>query len=298
MTELLLSTTTFFSGLPMRYLITGGTGQLAVELQRLWGTSAVAVDRRQLDLATPEAWEPVLERYAPDVVINAGAYTQVDRAEAEPETCFRVNAEGVRQLALACEQRGAKLVQISSDYVFAGTSRRRPLTESEPVSPLGVYASSKYGGELAAALCREHLIVRTCGLYGHAPGANNFVATMLRLGSTRRQLRVVNDQTCTPTSTKHLARALQHLIDSDQRGLFHVTNRGDTTWHAFAVEIFRQAQLEVEVLPITTEEYGAAAPRPAYSVLDTTKYHATSGPEMPSWQAALAEYLSEYAATG
>jgi dTDP-4-dehydrorhamnose reductase len=187
------------------------------------------------------------------------------------------------------------LVQISTDYVFGGdAARRTPYRESDEPSPLGVYGWSKLEGERRAAGWAKHVIVRTCGLYGPAAprSGGNFVATMLRLGRQRGRLRVVADQCCTPTYVPHLAGAIRFLLGVGAPGLYHVVNAGATTWHDFAAEIFRQAGLAVSLEPITAAQYGAPAPRPAYSVLDTGKYHALPGaPPMPAWQKALAEYL-------
>jgi dTDP-4-dehydrorhamnose reductase len=202
----------------------------------------------------------------------------------------------------------------------ASCSAPRPRRETDPPSPQGVYARTKREGEQAAARHPKHLIVRTCGLYARPsdPRATNFVRTMLRLGATRPELRIVDDQHCTPTYVPHLARAIMFLAGmttgSDQGdspifadtkigtvpgrpapwGIYHVTNSGQTTWYDFAVEIFRQAGMQVAVRPITTAEYGAPAARPRYSVLDTTKYHELSGPPMPDWKAALGEYLAAW----
>jgi dTDP-4-dehydrorhamnose reductase len=193
----------------------------------------------------------------------------------------------------ACRQLQCPLVQISTDYVFAGNRPPgRPWRESDEPHPQGIYALSKLHGEQQAAQWEKHFVVRTCGLYGRSPHNNNFVETMLRLGRERNHLRVVDDQHCTPTYVAHLAAAVLFLLQTENYGIYHIVNSGATTWHEFAGEIFRQARMAVELQPITTAEYGAAAPRPAYSVLDTGKYRGLGGPEMPPWREALAEYLA------
>lgn len=232
----------------------------------------------------------------PSAVINTAAYTQVDRAEDELQRCRAINAEAVACLADICQDLSVPLVQISTDYVFGrDTSRTTPYRETDPPGPLGVYALSKFEGEQKAAAWQHHIIVRSCGLYGR-PGLNtaasNFVDTMLRLGRQGKPLRVVADQSCTPTYVPHLATAVLFLLDGGHFGTYHVVNRGATTWHEFACEIFRLSGLTVPVERITTVEYGAKSPRPLYSVLDTNKYHALGGPVMPAWQEAVAEYLS------
>ena len=233
-------------------------------------------------------------------MINCAAYTQVDKAESEPDRCRAVNAGAVANLVRACERLDCPLVQISTDYVFgAKPPQPRPWREDDPPSPQGVYARTKIEGEQIAAGYPRHLIVRTCGLYARRCNqrAANFVKTMLRLGGTRPELSVVNDQYCTPTYVPHLARAILFLLGAKGSpapwGTYHVTNTGQTTWHEMAVDIFRLAGMKVVVRPITTAQYRAAAARPSYSVLDTSAYHRLGGPAMPDWKAALAEYFAE-----
>lgn len=277
----------------MKTLILGAEGQLGSALARLYGTAAKGFSRNDLDLLDHKAIARRIAEEAPTVIINTAAYTAVDRAETDRDMCFAINARAVEALASAANQCGALLVQISTDYVFAGNTERVPFREQIEPRPLGVYASSKLQGERAAANANRHLIVRTCGLYGKRakPTQTNFVDTMLRLGKERPRLRVVNDQRCTPSYVEHVARAVKFLADRGETGLLHVTNQGATTWHELAVEIFKLAKMNVEVEPITTAEYGAAAPRPAYSVLDISRYQSLGGPELPHWKNALGEYL-------
>jgi dTDP-4-dehydrorhamnose reductase len=276
-------------------LVTGSGGQLGSELCRQLGREATGVDLPELDLTDRESVLRMLAEIRPGAVINAAAYTLVDRAEDEAERCRAVNVEGVTTLAEACRRLECPLVQISSDYVFGGDLRRRtPYRETDEPSPRGVYARSKLDSEREAARCPDHLIVRTCGLYGHVGprSAGNFVETMLRLGSEGRSLRVVDDQRCTPSFAVHVARAVVFLLRSGTRGTFHVVAGGETTWFDFAREVFRLAGLEVDVSPTTTAEYGLRAARPTYSVLDTAKYLGLPGrPPLPHWREALAEYL-------
>jgi len=280
----------------MKIVITGVQGQLGSELGRQLGQRAVGLDLPKFDLTDRDAVLKRLAEIRPQAVINAAAYTQVDKAETEIDRCRAVNADGVAHLVEACREQDSTLVQISTDYVF-GSQRGRstPYRETDPPEPQGVYARTKLEGERHAARCPRHIIVRTCGLYGR-PGphsASNFVQTMLRLGNRRKLLRVVNDQHCTPSYVPQVARAIRFLLQCPAEGIYHVVNSGETTWWAMAVEIFRRAGLAVELEPISTAEYAAAAPRPTYSVLDTAKYHALAGrPAMPSWQQALSEYLS------
>lgn len=289
----------------MSIIVTGAYGQLGGELCRQLGDRAVGLDIDSLDLTDGDAVHKRMLELRPGAIINCAAYTQVDRAEEEPELCRAVNAEAVGHLARACGELDCPLVQISTDYVFgASPDSARPWREDDPTAPRGVYAETKLEGERLAAQHPKHFVVRTCGLYARAGDekAKNFVRTMLRLGETRSELRVVDDQRCTPTYVPHLARALLFLLgDSGPPapwGTYHVTNTGETTWREFAIEIFRQAGLQVSVSPITTAEYGAAASRPPYSVLDANKYHRLGGPAMPDWKAAIAEYFSDAASGG
>jgi dTDP-4-dehydrorhamnose reductase len=280
----------------MTILVTGSQGQLGGELCRQLGPEAVGLDLPEFDLVDRDRVHAALAAIRPRAVINTAAYTLVDKAQEEVERCRAINVEGVAHLVEACRRCDCTLVQIGSDYVFGGDpGRRQPYREADAPSPQGVYARTKLEGEQIAARCQKHLIVRTCGLYGRlgprSPG--NFVETMLRLGAAGKPLRVVDDQHCAPSYVPHVARAIGFLLRVGATGLYHAVNAGATTWCGFAAEIFRQAGLDVPMTAITTAEYGAPAPRPAYSVLDTAKYHAVAGrPAMPPWQDALAEYLA------
>jgi dTDP-4-dehydrorhamnose reductase len=277
--------------------VTGVGGQLGSELARQLGHDCLPLDRRACDLTDPLAVGRALNHMRPRAVINAAAYTKVDLAEKEVDLCRLVNATAVGRLAEVCGQLDCPLLQVSTDYVFDGyPPRNTPLTENDPPQAKGIYASTKLAGELAARSNPRHFVVRTCGLYGRlAPDAKsgNFVETMLRLGRERGHVRVVDDQHCTPSYVPHVARAIRFLIGTEAYGTYHVVNAGATTWHDFAAEIFRLAGMQVRLERITTAEFGAAAPRPAYSVLDTAKYHSLGGPKMPNWREALREYLCE-----
>jgi dTDP-4-dehydrorhamnose reductase len=276
----------------MRIVITGAKGQLGRELCRQLGEAAVGLDLPEFDLTNARQVAEELPRLCPTALVNCAAYTLVDKAEQEPEICQAVNAHGVHSLTAAARRANCPLVQISTDYVFGGDPlRSRPYAEDDPPAPQGVYARSKLEGERCAAAWDRHFIVRSSGLYGPAPRGNNFVDTMLRLSAERPELRVVDDQCCTPTYVVHLSRAVRCLLETSAYGTYHIVNGGWTTWYRFAQEIFRFLGREVTLRPITTQEYGAPAPRPAYSVLDTTKYHSLQGPIMPEWTDALHEYL-------
>ena len=283
----------------MRVIVTGAYGQLGGALCRQLGPAAIGLDVDTFDLANGPAIGETIGRLAPGLVINCAAYTQVDKAESEPEICRAINAAAVEQLAAACRQLDCPLVEISTDYVFGSQPGRIiPYQESDRPAPQGIYARTKLEGERAAARWEKHLIVRTCGLYAQPADerARNFVRAMLHVGRQPGRVRVVADQRCTPTYVPHVARAILFLagVTAPQPapwGTYHVTNRGETTWYEFAADIFRLAGLDVALEPITSAEYGAPAARPAYSVLDTAAYHRLGGPAMPEWREALEEYF-------
>lgn len=275
----------------MRVLVTGGAGQVAQAIGRTWSGHEIHLrDRAALDLGDPEAIRAVLADLRPQVVVNCGAATQVDRCESEPELAQRLNGTAVGWLAEACGRHGALLVQLSTDYVFDGRATR-PYREEDPPHPLSVYGRSKLEGERQAARCPRHLIVRTSWVY-EARG-RNFLTTMLNAAAQGRALRVVDDQRGAPTSGRALARQLQAAVEAGWQGLYHVTCRGETTWYGFARAIFEARGLAVDLSPCTTAEYPTPARRPAYSVLDGTRRRSPGPDLMPTWQEALAEVLAD-----
>jgi dTDP-4-dehydrorhamnose reductase len=274
----------------MRILITGANGQLGRELtKRLQGTDFLATDVDELDITNQKNTLQVINDYKPDVVIHGAAYTNVDGAEQHPETAYKVNAIGTQNIAAACLQCGAKLVYISTDYVFDGTLGRA-YNEFDGTNPQSIYGKSKLAGEvLAKHILNRLFIVRTSWLYGDG---NNFVRTMVKLGQEKAELRVVNDQYGCPTSTKEVAEVLLTLIQTEHYGTYHAANTGVTTWYDFAKEIFKiSGNNKVEVFPQTTEELGRTAPRPKYSPLDNLMLRLTVGNTMRPWETALAEYI-------
>jgi dTDP-4-dehydrorhamnose reductase len=275
--------------------VTGALGQLGREICRQLGPAAVPLPRAQLDLAQPAMVRGVVEKLHPAVVINCAAWTAVDAAESNPEACRLVNADAVGELAAACSQMDATLVQVSTDYVFgADSNRAATYTETDATGPVNEYGASKLAGEQAAATATRHLIVRTCGLYsvgdqGPVRG-RNFADTMLALAAERDELRIVDDQHCTPSFVPHVAAGILRLLRHQATGLFHLVNTGATTWHGFASELFRAAGLTVTLHPLPSSEYPTPATRPGYSVLDTKKFSGVTRDVMPAWQTAIAEY--------
>ena len=232
-------------------------------------------------------------------IVNCSAYTAVDRAEEEPDKAFAINRDGVGNLARTAAELGARLLHVSTDYVFDGKSER-PYTEEDPVHPRGVYGRSKAEGEeMLRSVLPEHMIIRTAWLYGYR--GKNFVATMLRLMGEREEIGVVNDQRGSPTYAPHLAEVMVTVLKSPvfRPGTYHYTNAGETTWHGFAVEIYRRAS-ELGILgnpcrikPLTTAEYPTKAARPAYSSLSAGKIARTYGISIPPWEEGLSSYLEE-----
>lgn len=285
-----------------RIAVIGASGQLGSELMRLLGARAIALRHQQVELTDLAILRTVLSDVAPTAVINTAAYNWVDKAEDEPQAAYGVNALGPRNLALVCSELQVPVLHVSSDYVFGqdsldGVGTLVPYVETSAPGPVSAYGVSKLAGEyFVRSLSMRHFVVRTCGLYGNAEsvGKGNFVKTMLRLGKERGTVRVVQDQQCTPTSTTDLAPALVRLIESEQYGLYHVTNSGATTWCDLARQIFQVAGLTVNVEPITTREFAAKAQRPAYSVLNCDKAK-SMGVQMPTWQEAVEKYVTELA---
>lgn len=285
-------------------LVTGASGQLGTELQRLaWpqGWEPVALARDALDLTDPAAIARTVASRSWAAVINAGAYTAVDKAESDVVAAWTVNALAPAALAAACAAAGIPLVQVSTDYVFAG-DRQGAWEVDDPVAPLGVYGASKLGGELAVRTSgARHAIVRTAWVVSAL--GHNFVKTMLRVAESRDSLTVVDDQHGSPTGAADLAQALAtvaiRLADDPQApgGTFHFSNAGAVTWAGFAAEIFRQSALRggpsAAVIPITTAEYPTPARRPANSLLSHEAIRTAYGIEPRSWQAALDDILDE-----
>lgn len=286
---------------PPAIAIIGRKGQIAEALVRAaarQGVAAVAAGRPEADLADCDSIASLLLRVRPRLVINAAAYTAVDQAEKERDAAFAVNAEGPGNLARLTAAAGIPLVHISTDYVFDGR-KATPYTEDDPIAPLGVYGASKAAGEEAVRRGNpRHLILRTSWVFS-ADGAN-FVKTMLRLGQVREELGVVSDQTGCPTYAGDFADAVLSLVprlpveEADQHwGTYHLTNRGSTTWHGFAEEIFRQAKSAGLKTPrlkaITTADYPTPARRPANSILDNGKIERNFGITRRNWCDGLGE---------
>ena len=277
----------------MRCLVLGGTGMLGsavVAAARSRGWAALGLSRTQGDLTDRGRLLGWAERFRPDVVVNCAAYTKVDAAETERELAFAVNGEGVAAAAALAEKAGARLVHVSTDYVFDGKASE-PYREDAPTVPLSVYGQSKLEGERRALDYDRSVVVRTSWLFG--PGGPNFVAAMVGLiEAGRLPLRVVADQQGCPTSTASLARALLDLALWETTGIVHFQNREPVSWYAFAVEIARLWSGAVEVVPVTTAEFPRPAPRPAYSVLDVGRFEHLAGRRVEPGDEGLVETLA------
>lgn len=282
-------------------LVTGGNGQLGSELQRLAPKTNkkfkfIFTDVAELDITNSSAVNEFVKENEIKYIINCAAYTAVDRAEDDIDLCYKINRDAVKNLGEAANANGAKVIHISTDYVFDGTNSRA-YTEDEAVCPQSVYGKSKAEGEaILMESCPESIIIRTAWLYSIY--GNNFVKTMMRLGREKDTLNVVGDQTGTPTNARDLAQAIVAIIDFCERiefkaGIYHFSNEGVTTWYAFTKEIHRLKDIQCDVRPITTEEYPTKAKRPQYSVLNKLKIKDTFNLSILPWETSLKECLLE-----
>ncbi len=273
-------------------LITGVHGQLGRALAALCEDRGLEHEGRDidtLDIRNPYAVDDWILAAQPTTVVNCAAFTAVDDCESNEGLALAVNGTAVGYLATACNRVGARLIQISTDYVFAGDTDR-PYTEDDPVAPASAYGRTKLRGEEHAQGAEQHLVVRTAWLFGH--GGSNFVeAIRAQINGGETRMKVVADQHGCPTYCGDLAAAVLDLVDAGTEGIVHTVNAGDTTWHGLAVAIAECLGAEVEILPVATEEFPLPARRPAYSVLDTTRVETILNRPMPRWQDALARYL-------
>lgn len=292
----------------MRILITGSNGQLGNELQKIVSTGKAeigavseeiknaevfAMDVNILDITNLEQVKKVLNEVKPDVVINCAAATNVDGCEANQDLAFKINSLGPRNLAMVAEELGAKIVQVSTDYVFSGVGEA-PLKECDLVAPVSVYGKTKLlGEEFVRDFSTKYYIVRTAWLYGYV--GHNFVYTMMKLGKDRDTLNVVNDQLGNPTHANDLAYHILKLIQTEEYGVYHCTGKGECSWYNFASEIMKLSGRNCTVNPCTSEEYKSMYPnsadRPAYSSLDNMMLRCTIGDEMRNWKDALKTFM-------
>jgi dTDP-4-dehydrorhamnose reductase len=278
----------------MRVVVTGAAGQLGQDVVKELARKnheAIGIDREQLDITIEADVIKYISEVKPDMILHCAAFTNVDAAEENEEVAYQINAAGTEYLAKAAKQTGAKMLYISTDYVFDGTATE-PYEVDQTTKPIGAYGRTKLAGEeLLQKNLEDFFIVRTAwvfGVYGQ-----NFVKTMIRLGEERGEVGVVHDQVGSPTYTVDLARFMVELMETEKYGIYHATNDGVCSWYEFAVEIFKQAGLNVKVNPLTTDQFPRPAARPKYSVLSKKKIEEQGLTPLRNWKDALSAYLEE-----
>jgi dTDP-4-dehydrorhamnose reductase len=280
----------------MKVLVTGYTGQLGFDVVREGkkrGINITGIGREDVNITNEAEVYQYVQETSPDVIIHCAAYTAVDKAEDDKETCWNANVLGAKFIAKAAKKVNAKLMYISTDYIFDGKGEE-PFTEVDKPDPVGYYGLTKYEGEkIVIDLLGEYFIIRISWVFGI--NGNNFIKTMLRLSETRKQLNVVGDQFGSPTYTFDLARLIIDMIQTEKYGIYHASNEGFCTWAEFASEIFQQANKNVKVNSISTEEYPTRAVRPKNSRMSKQKLIDNGFEPLPKWQDALKHYLNELA---
>ncbi|WP_413825352.1 MULTISPECIES: dTDP-4-dehydrorhamnose reductase [unclassified Methanobrevibacter] len=274
----------------MRILITGASGMLGHDLQRtLKNHELILYNSKNLDITNKNLVIEKINEMKPDILINSAAYTNVDDCETNYEEAHKVNALGPKNLATVCKDLKIPLVHISTDYVFDG-KKTEPLKENDNLGPQTAYGKTKLEGEqFIQKILDEYFIIRTAWLYGCE--GNNFVKTMLNLSKSHNEINVVNDQIGSPTFTYDLAKGISEIIKTDKYGVYHLTNSGSCSWYEFSKEIFKLANINVKVTPVTTEEFPRPAPRPKYSVLSNDKWIKQGFKPLRNYKEALKEYL-------
>lgn len=289
----------------MKILITGAKGQLGSQIiniikkgsseigeisSEVKNAKIIGIDVQELDITDITATKAYIKEVKPDVVINPAAYTNVDGCETNEDLAFKVNSLGARNLARACEEIGAKLIHISTDYVFNGVGVK-PFKECDEVGPQSVYGTTKLmGEEFVKQFCSKYFIVRTAWLYGY--NGNNFVYTIMKAAKERGALQVVDDQRGNPTNAEDLAHHILKLATTEEYGVYHCTGEGECSWYDFASKIVELAGIDASVSPCTSEEYKRPAKRPAYSSLDNMMLRCTVGNEMRQWEDALEVFIN------
>ncbi|SCX77196.1 dTDP-4-dehydrorhamnose reductase [Alkaliphilus peptidifermentans] len=276
----------------MKVLVTGSNGQLGYDVIKRLEKSEIrylGTYRDTLDITNEEDVKRVIRDYSPNVVIHCAAYTAVDKAEDERELCHAVNVLGTRYIAEVCNEIDAKMIYISTDYVFDGEGDK-PFEVTDEPNPINYYGQTKYEGELEVQrLLDKYFIVRISWVFGS--NGNNFVKTMLRLGKERDEISVVADQVGSPTYTYDLAKLLVKMMETDKYGIYHATNEGYCTWYEFACEIFKQAEMDVKVNPINTEDYPTKANRPLNSKMSKNKMVEFDFKQLPHYKSSIGQYV-------
>ncbi|MBQ6468089.1 MAG: dTDP-4-dehydrorhamnose reductase [Clostridia bacterium] len=278
----------------MKVAVTGCKGQLGADLtaeMEKRNIQAAGIDIDTVDITDYEALEAFVEAEKPDAVVHLAAYTAVDKAEQEKEKCALINVKGTENIAKICGEKGIKLLYTSTDYIFGGEGDTPFETDSSP-APCNYYGLTKYEGEQAVKKhCPQHFIVRISWVFG--VHGKNFVYTMLRLAENNREIRVVNDQTGSPTFTPDISKLICDMIATDKYGVYHATNEGFCTWAEFAAEIMRRAGKDTKIIPVSTEQYPTPAKRPRNSRLSKKSLDDAGFTRLPRWEDALDRFLEE-----
>ena len=290
----------------MKIIITGAKGQLGSQIVDILNkgyselgpidgayknAEIIGIDVKELDITDVEAVRQFMKNENPQIVINPAAYTSVDKCESNEDIAFKVNSIGARNIAIACEEVGAKLVQVSTDYVFEGNATV-PYKEYDMPSPVSVYGKTKLAGEnYIKEFCSKYFIVRTAWLYGY--NANNFVKTIMKAAKEKGHLDVVDDQRGNPTNAEDLAHHLLKIAVTDEYGVYHCTGEGECSWYDFAKEIVEYANIDCTVAPVTSGKINRAAKRPSFSSLDNMMLRCTAGNEMREWSEALKTFIEK-----
>lgn len=279
----------------MRFLITGASGMLgSVFCRQLKDKNEIyGIDIRpgftEIDITEKQALWNFVKKVQPQVIVHTAAYTDVDGCELDPDKAYKINADGTKNLAEACNDTGALMIYISTDYVFDGR-KDKPYTEIDKPNPINVYGKSKLQGEkYVRNLCKNFLIIRSSGLFGK--DGRNFVDTILKIARSKEDLKVVDDQHTCPTYVNDLTMAVISLVDLKKEGIYHVVNNGACSWYEFAIEVLKISRIKKEITPIKTEESDRAAKRPKMSMLCCDKYVEATGEPVRHWKDALEEYL-------
>ncbi|MHB9941090.1 dTDP-4-dehydrorhamnose reductase [Clostridium sporogenes] len=276
-------------GNEIKHIAEKGTGEIGQVSNNIINSNFIFMNKESLDITNLNRVTQVVDELNPDVVINCAAFTNVDSCETNEDSAFKVNSIGPRNLAIGCEKIGAKLVQVSTDYVFSGMVSK-PLKEYDETKPYSVYGKTKLMGEnFVRELCSKYFIVRTSWLYGYI--GKNFVYTIIRLAKEKEGLNVVKDQRGNPTHANDLAYHILKLIETEEYGIYHCTGKGECTWYDFAKEIVRLSGNQCKVNPCTSEEFPTPAKRPEYSSLDNMMLRCTIGDEMRDWKEALNSFM-------
>lgn len=277
----------------MKLLVTGYKGQLGYDIVRIAnsrGIEAIGVDIEDMDITDENSVREVITSGNYNAVIHCAAYTAVDKAQDEQEVCYLVNAIGTKYIANICQELDIPMMYFSTDYVFDGQGTR-PWQVNDATNPINVYGQTKYEGEQFVRQLNKYFILRISWVFGI--NGHNFIKTMLKLGEERGEVSVVNDQIGSPTYTYDLAKLVIEMIQTNEYGTYHVTNEGDCSWYDFACEIFKQANMDVKVNPVSSEQFEAKAKRPSNSRMSKQALDEHGFAHLPTWQDALARYLIE-----